>query len=94
MQWPPDIFSKILNFHRYQGLAALTLVLIHPAMVLATFGLKRYVDRSVVASSVSIYIVPAQLALAIIPVTVTTAFIAWKLGHLQKSGGHCIISTI
>lgn len=78
------IFPKIMNFHRLQGLVALTFVLIHPLMVLAAFGVVAFINRSVVPSSVSIYILPAQLALVIIPVTVITAVAAWKFRRLTR----------
>lgn len=76
------IFKRIMNFHRLQGVLALFFILLHPAMIITTFGLGNTLSRNVVAPEQEIYILLAQVALVIVLTTISTAIIAWKLQKL------------
>lgn len=76
------IFKRIMSFHRLQGVLALFFILLHPAMVITTFGLGNTLNRNIVAPEMKIYILLAQIALVIVLTTISTAIIAWKLQKL------------
>ena len=77
LRWLTKLWPQIINFHRYQGGAALTLAIVHPLTIMIGFGLATYVERSFVPASQERFLIPAYLGLTILITTVVTASMAW-----------------
>ncbi len=80
------IFPKIYTFHRLEGLFALLFAVIHPLIILLVYGVANELwQHQFVAPSLRGYIWFGEAALALMLVTVTTAFGAWKLSKFNIS---------
>lgn len=73
----PIMGAKILKFHRYQGLFALSFALIHPFMAMSVLGISESLSRP--------YVAYGALAAGLLLLTVGTAAGAWKLNQFGGS---------
>lgn len=79
----PVMGPGLLKFHRYQGMLALILSLLHPLMIVLTFGLWDAVwTKSFLPASLRGFVLFGQLALVLMIATVGSAFLAWKFQKL------------
>lgn len=74
------VFPKIMIFHRFHGLLALTFACLHPLMILAAFGIVNSWHLRFVSPRLRIWVLVALLAISLLLLTVTTAVAAWKFG--------------
>lgn len=77
LRWLSRLWPSVIRYHRAQGIFALLFALLHPLFILVGFGLVSYLHYRFVAPAVHLWVLPAELALTILVLTVVTALLAW-----------------
>ena len=77
--WLSSLWPGVIRFHRAQGIFALLFAIVHPLFILVGFGLASVLaSRGFVRPGLAGWLIPSYTALAILLLTVATAFLAWS----------------
>lgn len=75
--WLRKLWPNVIRYHRFQGSFALLFALLHPAFIVAGFGLSNYLHFRYTAPALHWWLAPAYAGLTIMIATVLTAHLAW-----------------
>lgn len=78
LHWLSRVWPRVIGYHRAQGVVALLFAVTHPALILIGYGLATFLARTFTRPSLTRWLIPAYLGLAILLLTVVTALLAWS----------------